>query len=272
MKKIKVIWVDDDITLLNKSEYLFNEYGFDIIKCSTISEALKQVLSGFSDNILLDVDFPGNPKEGILFLEQLGKINPNLKIILFTAYPEMNDKVRLLRDNLALDYLSKPLPLNECEVVDFFHRLRRSFNHHSSELNHFKRDKLDILKYSLEENDMDKFINTFRSIFAGLSYNIKVQESYFHGYIQIILDLIGMKIYSELETNNGRIDAVIEVQKYIYIMEFKLRDSNEALSQIKEKKYYERFLLSTKEIVLVGVAFDTKSRNVKDYKIEILEE
>ena len=53
-------------------------------------------------------------------------------------------------------------------------------------------------------------------------------------------------------------------------MEFKLNHVNEALNQIEEKKYYEGYLLSKKTVYLVGVSFDSQSRNIKEWHVEPL--
>jgi ACT domain-containing protein len=36
-----------------------------------------------------------------------------------------------------------------------------------------------------------------------------------------------------------------------------------ALVQIKDKKYYERYLLAKKEVILIGLAVSTKAQDVK---------
>lgn len=69
-------------------------------------------------------------------------------------------------------------------------------------------------------------------------------------------------------TNLGRIDAVIEVDRHIYVMEFKLGTVEEALRQIKGKRYFEKYLNSGKAVKLVGVSFDSEKRNLDSYKIE----
>ena len=132
---------------------------------------------------------------------------------------------------------------------------------------------IDDLKTSLESGDMNRFFNITRSVFASIPYDIfvKDREAYYHTVIYIILMLIGISIEPEDETNLGRIDAVIEEKNTIYIMEFKLGTADEALNQIKEKKYYEKYLSSPKAIKLVGVGFDIEQRNLGDYKIEDLQ-
>jgi len=62
---------------------------------------------------------------------------------------------------------------------------------------------------------------------------------------------------------------LIEVNNKIYIIEFKCGQSAaRAVKQIKEKKYAEQFRDSTKEIKLVGINFDTRIKNIKEWKIE----
>jgi hypothetical protein len=75
-----------------------------------------------------------------------------------------------------------------------------------------------------------------------------------------------MKIRAEVKTNIGRIDVVID-SKSIYILEFKLNGTKEeALTQIKTKKYYEPFLNLGKTIYLVGLEF--KEKNVGEFIVE----
>ncbi len=54
-------------------------------------------------------------------------------------------------------------------------------------------------------------------------------------------------------------------------MEFKCNQSAEkAIEQIKEKNYAEKFKNKGKEIILLGINFDTKKRNIADWKKFIL--
>jgi PD-(D/E)XK nuclease superfamily len=72
-----------------------------------------------------------------------------------------------------------------------------------------------------------------------------------------------LNIKAEVTTNKGRIDTVIEIEDRIYIIEFKLNGSKEeALQQIKDKKYAQKYQNAGKEIVLLGVEFDQKERNI----------
>lgn len=127
------------------------------------------------------------------------------------------------------------------------------------------------LKYFLEKKDVKSFITNLKSILASVPYSIqKEKEGYLHTSIYVILKILGFDIISEEATNIGRIDAVIRFSNVIYIFEFKDGIGEQALKQIKKKKYYEKFIIEGKQIILVGVGFDMERRNIKDdYKIEV---
>ncbi len=78
-----------------------------------------------------------------------------------------------------------------------------------------------------------------------------------------------MNALSEVLTCEGRIDLVMEFDDRVYVVEFKCdQGAEKALGQIREKRYGDRFMGSDKEVVFVGVDFDTEKRNVREWKAE----
>jgi hypothetical protein len=124
------------------------------------------------------------------------------------------------------------------------------------------------IKKALEEKDIDSFVEIIRVLFSGIPYNISLSryEAYYHSLIYIVLKMSGMDILPEKETNIGRIDAAVETEKYIYIMEFKMGSADEAINQVFEKKCYESFRLKKKEIILLGIGFSQEERNISGFK------
>jgi len=131
---------------------------------------------------------------------------------------------------------------------------------------------LERISEAVAVDDLNRFIQEIKSLFASIPYHIFIgeREAYYHSLIYIILRLSGAEVRSEEATNTGRIDAVLETEKKIYIMEFKMGSEQEALKQIKEIKYYEKYKNSRKEIVLLGIGFDPEKRNIGNYLIETL--
>jgi hypothetical protein len=109
-----------------------------------------------------------------------------------------------------------------------------------------------------------------KSIFSSIPYNNfdYERESSYHTVIHVILFLILDNIGDRVQTSIGRIDQVIETDKYIYILEFKMEDAQNAIIQIHEKRYYERYKIKKKKIILVGVSFSKEKRNINQWIVE----
>jgi len=72
----------------------------------------------------------------------------------------------------------------------------------------------------------------------------------------------GIKHHAEYSTSHGRIDLVLELPKVLYVIEIKFNDTAEnALAQIEERRYYERFIVENKPLVLLGLAFKREPHN-----------
>ncbi|MFN8578237.1 MAG: AAA family ATPase [Candidatus Sericytochromatia bacterium] len=130
---------------------------------------------------------------------------------------------------------------------------------------------IDDLTEKIQENDLSGFFDIFKyRVFAEIPNEIFMsdKEKYYHTIIYLVLTLIGVRINVEISTNIGRIDTVIETDDHIYIFEFKMKSTKKAIKQIEEKRYYEKYVLKNKPIYLVGVSFDPKIRNIKDWKSE----
>jgi hypothetical protein len=122
-----------------------------------------------------------------------------------------------------------------------------------------------------KKGNLEECMEIIKKIFLSINYDIQIQnEKYYQTIFYLIFTLLGFRIQTEVKTNLGRIDAVVHA-KSIYIFEFKLNDTAEnALRQIHQKRYYEKFANLKKPIVLVGVEF--KDKNIGNYVVEELSE
>lgn len=122
----------------------------------------------------------------------------------------------------------------------------------------------------LKAQQFDDFFKTLEVFFANVPNNITIDnEKYYQSLVFTILKLIGLNIEVEVNTNIGRIDCVIETDDMICIIEFKFDGTKEqALQQIADKKYAQKYQLDNKKLVSIGVAFDKETRNISGYVIE----
>ena len=110
-----------------------------------------------------------------------------------------------------------------------------------------------IMLDSLNRGDRPRFEQALRALFAAIPYNLhQKNEAYYHSIFFAVIKAIGGEILPEPSSSLGRADAVIETDKAIYVIEFKLGRASDALAQIEEKHYYEPFLSDPRPVVLLG--------------------
>lgn len=125
----------------------------------------------------------------------------------------------------------------------------------------------------LNAGELDKVISTLQGMFKSLPYFLHEHypEKFYHAAIHLIFTYMGMLVYSEVCTNDGRVDAMVETPDRVYIFEFKLDESSEAaLAQIHKKQYYQAFWHKGKPVIGVGVNFSSESKNINDWKAEAM--
>jgi Predicted AAA-ATPase/PD-(D/E)XK nuclease superfamily len=91
-------------------------------------------------------------------------------------------------------------------------------------------------------------------------------EGLYHGLIHLIFSYLGMFVDSEVHSSRGRADAVVQTLTDVYIFEFKFnKTAQEALKQIHEKKYANKYKASGKPITGIGVNFSTEARGIDEW-------
>lgn len=127
------------------------------------------------------------------------------------------------------------------------------------------------LRDAFQEDDMERVIELIRSIFKNVPSQIFISdaESYYHSLIYLVFFYLGEYAESEVNTNNGRLDCVVQTEKHIYVLEFKLDKSAEAaLTQIKDRGYAEKYAADPRHKVLVGINFSSAEKTVESWLIE----
>ncbi|MDR0547189.1 MAG: ATP-binding protein [Dysgonamonadaceae bacterium] len=121
----------------------------------------------------------------------------------------------------------------------------------------------DTMMEQLFNGDTAAFNRNLKAMIAHIPYQLHIpEESYYHSLFILWLKMLGFKVDAEVSTNTGRIDAVWTWGDRVVIAEVKYtKEGNldtlisEAFTQIREKKYYERYNGENKRIALLAVAF-----------------
>lgn len=119
--------------------------------------------------------------------------------------------------------------------------------------------------------DYDSFFRCLRSFFADTPYElIRDLELHYQNVLFIVFKLVGFYVKAEYHTSEGRIDLVLQTDKFVYVIEFKLDGTAEdALRQINEKHYALPFEAGgNRRLFKIGVNFNAKMRNIEKWIVE----
>ena len=148
-------------------------------------------------------------------------------------------------------------------------------------INYLTRQVTEKLKFQdrlyemLDKPDLDGFKDALFSLFASIPYSnftnskLPEYEGYYASVIYAYLASTGLDLIPEDITNLGRMDLTVKLEDKVFIFEFKLTEqaTGNALKQIKEKRYWEKYQ-DAESVYLVGIEFSREKRNVVGYEWE----
>lgn len=114
-------------------------------------------------------------------------------------------------------------------------------------------------------------LDIIQSIFAGIPPALSkgMPEIYYENNLYMLFMLVGLDARAEWWTSDGRIDMLLEVAEYVYVMELKLGGTPEkALEQIDTKNYALQWKHDGRKIFKIGISYSKTSRNIDRWIIK----
>ena len=197
------------------------------------------------------------------FVDYKADVERPLPMIYQSGYLTIKD-YNMRRNTFLLDF-----PNNEVKN-GFLTVVASDYLQPKTSVNAWVQDAVD----AFEEGDPDKFRRLLTSFLSSIPYtmrrkeNEREKERYFHYTFYLIMRLISVyTVYTEKEQSEGRVDCIVETDKYIYIFEFKLDGTAaEALQQIGEKGYARPYLEDSRKLYCIGVSFSSETGTVEDWE------
>ncbi|MDR0763584.1 MAG: ATP-binding protein [Bacteroidales bacterium] len=120
------------------------------------------------------------------------------------------------------------------------------------------------MRQHISSGNAEAFANDIRRLLANIPYELHVDNEHFYNTIFIsCLQLIGFNIQGQINTNIGRIDAVLQYKDIAVVAELKFHAEKSldamlsaAMEQIKDRRYYEKYL--NKKVLLLAIAYTGK--------------
>jgi hypothetical protein len=123
------------------------------------------------------------------------------------------------------------------------------------------------LSQALKNHNWPLFFKSLTKAYASIPYLITPEaEKHFHAIFHMLMCATGLPVQSEVLSNKGRMDTVVDTRAHIVIFELKIKgDAQSALKQINTKDYNQQFSRPTWKI---GVVFDLEAKNLKEWQVE----
>jgi len=114
MSAATILVVDDEAVQLETLAGYLIKQGHDVVKAAGGREGLEAVRSRNVDLVLTDVRMPD--LDGLAFLGEIKKCNPETGVIVMTAFGSVQDAVEAMKAGAA-DYIQKPIDLDQLDLV-----------------------------------------------------------------------------------------------------------------------------------------------------------
>ncbi|MEM1124019.1 MAG: AAA family ATPase, partial [Bacteroidota bacterium] len=126
------------------------------------------------------------------------------------------------------------------------------------------------LRKAFLANRPEEIIRIINGLFKSIPSQIfiKEKEAYYHSVVFLVFQYLGLFVDAEVNTSDGRIDAVVQTDTHVYILEFKLDESAEtAVQQIREKAYPSKYQTTDKVILGMGINFSSTQKCVDGWEL-----
>ncbi|NDV60658.1 AAA family ATPase [Bacteroides sp. 519] len=123
----------------------------------------------------------------------------------------------------------------------------------------------------LEKGEAEAFLTRLRAFFADFPYELNNKtERHYQVVFYLVFKLMGQFTDAEVQSARGRADAVVKTKDYIYVFEFKLDGTAQmALQQIDDKGYLIPYTADGRQLIKIGVSFDSQERNLGEWEIVV---
>ncbi len=133
-----------------------------------------------------------------------------------------------------------------------------------------QKDKGGVLVYDLRMAlmacDMGKLERLVNTLFKTIPYSLwqNENEHFYHAILHLTFRILNIYVESEVQTSDGRLDALVQLDKYVYCFEFKLDgNAEQALQQIKDKGYLLPYQNQGKICIGIGLNFSKEFKKVE---------
>ncbi len=106
-ESVRVLFVDDEPSLILTMPAILQQHGFDVVASQTVNEALAHIASGHPFDVLISDLNIGSPGDGFTVVSAMRRTHPKCITLILTGYPGFDTALEAIRSQVD-DYLIKP--------------------------------------------------------------------------------------------------------------------------------------------------------------------
>lgn len=112
--KARILFIDDELPMREMFQRLFEDSDYEILLARNGSEGLETFTKEKVHLVITDLSMPG--MNGLEVLKEIKKRDPNVPVILITAYATIETAVEAIKEG-AYDYSTKPFDPDAIEIT-----------------------------------------------------------------------------------------------------------------------------------------------------------
>lgn len=109
-----ILVIDDDESIVETLDLYLTEEGYSVRSALNGTDGLNKYVEKPSDVVILDIRLPD--VDGFAVLEDLKEENENVKVIMITAFHDMETTIHAMKSG-AFDYIHKPVNVDELDLA-----------------------------------------------------------------------------------------------------------------------------------------------------------
>lgn len=130
---------------------------------------------------------------------------------------------------------------------------------------------------AMKEGNIEHALRETQAFLAGIPYvegfkkklkNASTTEGFYEYTFYLIFSMLDAYVSTQVKCHGGRIDMIVLMPDTTYIFEFKINQSaQKASAQIFDRHYADAYRTDGRNVVTVGVLFDTEEWTIKEWNI-----
>ena len=157
MLNFHILLIDDEPAQITSIKSFLKRRDYTVSSANSGPDGISIVMDGNIDLVFTDYRMP--EMDGLEVVQSINKLNPELPVVVITAFSDIKDAIQVMKEG-AFDYLSKPIQLDELEILV---KKAQERNNLISENKLLKEQLKDQFKFDFivtKSPKMEKILNT----------------------------------------------------------------------------------------------------------------